>query len=288
MRRDIVRYWLTTLALTIVAGLLNAPASASGRQSSKPSPTNVQQGSKPSSKRPAKPKYRLRVTPETPQIISLRAKDAPLAEISADLARRLNVPVVLSEAMKKQHVTLAFKDFQLEAALRLLAPQVYIDYEISGDPSAQPKPLGIFLYGIDETQPPSSAVAQTNSVAIMVEGDTNDVASEAAAAEAKAKDPDSAAEQKDPISVSFENNLLSLRAHQQPLSVVLYQIAEKAGIPFDVRYDSPELVDADFSGLKLEEAVKRLSPNIRLYFRTDLQSSESKPLRVVLTAPAKS
>ena len=85
-----------------------------------------------------------------------------------------------------------------------------------------------------------------------------------------------------------------MRARKQPLSAVAYRIAMAVGVPFEMvnqsgepQRETSELVDVNFSNYTLEQAVQSLSPAVRLYVRTDLQSLETKPLRILLGPPAK-
>jgi hypothetical protein len=86
--------------------------------------------------------------------------------------------------------------------------------------------------------------------------------------------------------VKVERNTLSVRARKQPLVVVLAEIANKVDIPFEMKYESGDLVDVDFNSYTIDQAVRSLAPNIRLYMRTDLTSYENRPLRLVLVPPA--
>ena len=61
----------------------------------------------------------------------------------------LKVPVTLSPLLAKQTISLDFSGMNLEGALRLLAPQAYIDYVAGGD-DMQAKPLAIYLQGYNE------------------------------------------------------------------------------------------------------------------------------------------
>ncbi len=88
-----------------------------------------------------------------------------------------------------------------------------------------------------------------------------------------------------PLRVTFERNALTVKAKQQPLSVVLYKIANELGIPFDLKGDSGEVVDLDINKLPLEDAVVRMSQHVRLYVRVDLRLLERRPLLLVLAAP---
>jgi hypothetical protein len=161
----------------------------------------------------------------------------------------------------------------------MLAPLPYIDYELSGDGATQPRVLGIFLYAFNEEPPAHDAVAKGSEEAILITGNTE----EGTEAYEKEHQKDDA-----PLSVKFERNLVSVRARQQPLTVVLYEIASKVDIPFEMKYESSDLVDVNFSNYTLEQAARALSPNIRLYQRVNLTNYESTPLRLSLVQPANS
>jgi hypothetical protein len=223
----------------------------------------------------ATPLWSLKVTKKTPLSISLSSKNGSLTEIAAEISKRLKVPVILTGLMQKQRITQEFEGLPLEGALRLLAPQVYVDYEI-GDASGQPKPVGIYLQGMNEQPPAEAAVVKGDSEAILIEGNTEDGMDAT-----NVKD-----DERTPLRVTVEKNQLSVKARKQPLTAVLYEIASKVDIPFEMKYESNELVDVEFNNFTMEQAVRMLSPNIRLYQRTNLTSYEVRPLRLVLMSPA--
>jgi hypothetical protein len=224
----------------------------------------------------AKPLWNVKVTRKTPISISLSSKGGSLSEIAAEISTRLKVPVILTPLMQKQRLTQEFEAMPLEGALRLLAPQVYVDYEVNGDTSGQPKPVGIYLQGMNEQPPAEAAVVKGDSEAILIEGNT-----EEGLDATNVQDDD-----KTPLRVRVEKNQVSVKARKQPLTAVLYEIASKVDIPFEMKYESNELVDVDFNNFTMEQAVRLLSPNIRLYQRTNLTSYEVRPLRLVLVSPA--
>lgn len=223
------------------------------------------------------PAWRLRISSSTPATLTLRAVNAPLAEIAAELGRKLKVPVKLSQLMQSQKVTVSFSGLPLEGALRMLAPQVYVDYEIGGESYAQRKIIALYLYGLDEEPPSPSATVKGDSEVILIEGNTED--SDDSSPEKREEKDDK------PLRVTYVKNQLSVRALKQPLIVVLNEIANKMDVPFEMQHESHEVVDVDFSNLSVEQAVQSLSPNIRLFVRTDLQTYETRPLRLVLVAP---
>jgi hypothetical protein len=193
------------------------------------------------------------------------------------MGRKLKLPVILTPLMQKQRITLEFEGLPLEGALRLLAPQVYVDYEVSGDASGQPTPIGIYLQGLNEQPPAESTVVKGDSEAILIEGNTEDGLDTSASQQQQ---------EKQPVRVSVEKNQISVQARKQPLTSVLYEIASKVDIPFEMKYESTELVDVDFNNYTMEQVVRTLSPNIRLYQRTNLTNYEVRPLRLVLVSPA--
>ncbi len=279
-----IRERLLTLCTAIV--LLAASANASPvAQESKPRadkpvksgdatqkpPTREQSTEKPLEEG----KWRLRVSKGNPMSVTLAAVEAPVAEIASALGREFKVPVQLSPLMQKQTVTIEFSQLPLDAAVRLLAPQPYIDYEMGGD-FAQPQPLAIYLHALNEPPPSLTAAIKSSSEAILIEGDTEEGTNAAVK------------EEEQPLTVSYAKNQLSVRAQKQPLIVVLYKVANALSVPFDLRHDSTEVVDVNFSNQPLDQAVRSLSPAIRLYYRTDLQTFETMPLRLALLAPAKS
>jgi hypothetical protein len=160
----------------------------------------------------------------------------------------------------------------------LLAPAVYIDYEINRSPGAQPQPVGIYLHGYEDPAPAINAAIPSSSEVILIEGNTEDLVEGSKPAEQP---------EEEPLQVSFERNALTVKAKKQVLSVVLYKIASELGIPFEMRADSTDVVDLDINKMPLEDAILRLSPQVRLYVRADLQRMERRPFRMVLVAPDK-
>ena len=218
-----------------------------------------------------KKRYKLRITKGEIMGISLKADKAKLSEIAADLSKRLGAQVILGPNMAREAITTEFYDLPLEAALRLLVPRVYIDYEIKGN--AQPVMLGVFLMDYNDPEPAASAVVQGSSQAMMFEGNTEDEA-----------DPvENAAD--DPLQVELDDNHLTIKSKKQPLVVVVLTIAELLGVPAEIKYESAEIVDTEIKDTPFEDAITRLSPNIRLYVRADLSRSKRTALRLALLPP---
>lgn len=218
--------------------------------------------------------FKLKVAKGAVRAINLKADKALVAEIAARLGKEFDVPVLLSPVMQKAKVTIDFVELPLETALRMIAPQPYVDYELSGDGSTLPKVVAIYLYAVNEPPPAESAVVRGDSEAILISGDTEE------GTDAEKKDQEDKA-----LSVKMERNQLTVHARKQPLTAVLSEIASKVDIPFEMKYDSNEVVNIDVSNATMEQVVRTLSPNIRLYQRTDLQTYETRPLRLVLTQP---
>ena len=222
----------------------------------------------------AKGKFTLKVVSGHASAVDLKANAASVAEIAAKLSKEFEIPVLLSPVMQKARVSIEFESMPLEGAVRMIAPQPYADYEISGDGSTMAKLVALYLYALNEPPPSESAVVRGDSEAILISGNTEE------GTEAAAKD-----EQETSLSVKIERNQFTVRARKQPLTAVLYEIASKVDIPFEMKYDSSEVVNVDLNNATIEQVVRTLSPNIRLYQRTDLQTYETRPLRLVLAQP---
>ena len=69
---------------------------------------------------------------------------------------------------------------------------------------------------------------------------------------------------------------------------MLLKIGEQLAIPVDIQEQTVSLVDTEISKLPVEDAVRQLSPNIRLFMRADLTRAEKRALRLVLHEPPKS
>ncbi len=219
----------------------------------------------------AKKKYTLRITKGDITGVSLKADKAKMSEIAADLGKQLGTKVILGPTMTKEAITVEFSDLAIEPAMRLLAPHAYIDYEIRAN--AQPTLMGIFLMGQEDPTPDKSAVVQGSTQAMMIEGNTEDVTEQAAA------------ERDDPLQVDLDDDHITIKSKKQALQAVVLTIAEVLEVPAEIKYDSNEIVDTEVKDVLYEDAIARLSPNIRLYMRADLTRSLRTPLRITLVPP---
>jgi hypothetical protein len=80
---------------------------------------------------------------------------------------------------------------------------------------------------------------------------------------------------------------LTVKAKQQPLPLVMLKIGEELGVPVDIQNERMDPIDANISKLPLEDVVRQLSPNIKLFYRADLTRAENRALRIVLAEPVK-
>lgn len=212
--------------------------------------------------------------------VSLRAEKAKLVEVAAELSKKIKTQVFVGPTMQNETVSIEFRDLTLEPAMQLMAPAVFIDYEIDTGSGAPGKPLGIYFYGANQGEPPVTAVVPGTTQSLLVEGDTEDGV-EPTTEEAKKK------LEEQPLRIQFANNILSVKAKKQPLTLVLLKIGEELGIPVDIQFESTDLVDTEITKQSVEDAVRKLSPNIKLFLRADLTHSERRALRLVLTDPSK-
>ena len=228
-----------------------------------------------------KPPYTLTVKTRPILNISLKAEKANINEVAQDLSKRLKIPVFLGTERQKEPLTIEFSELMLEPALQLLSPTVYVDYEVDTGSQNPPRALGIFLFDANQGEPPVSAVVNGSMQSMLIEGNTEDGIEPESDEEKKKK------EEEDLLRVTYLNYQLSVKAKQQPLPLVLLKIGETIGIPVDIQDEKMEMVDANISKLSVEDAVRQLSPNIKLFVRADLSRSERRPLRLILTLPPK-
>ena len=227
--------------------------------------------------KPAAKSWSVRMSKTAPYTFTVKARESSLPEIAEELSRLTKVPVTLSPIIAKQKVSLDFAGLNLEATLRMLAPQCYVDYVAGGEGGGEPKPLALYLQGANERPPSTTATVRGASEAILIEGDTE----EGTDSESQRK-----REEEDPLRVTWADNQLSVRARKQPLTVVLFKIASEVGVPFEMRHESAELVDVEFQNYPLDQAFRSLSPGVRFFYRVDLQTFQVQPLRLALMPPA--
>jgi len=237
------------------------------------------QAAKPKEERAAtKPAFTLKVKAKPILNLSLKAEKAKLADVTEQLSRNLKIPVFLGQGMEKQLISVEFSELTLEPAMQLLAPEVYIDYEINMAAGNQPRPLGIFFYAANQSEPPANAVVRGNNQSLLIEGNTEDGVEPQTDEEKKKLE-------EQPLQVLFEDDFLTVRAKHQPLALVLLKIGDELGIPVDISSESSEIVDMVINKLPVEDAIRRLSPNVKLFMRAVLQHAERRALRLVLGGP---
>lgn len=272
MKRTVFCHYATGLALAVLVCL----GSAAGAFAQKPT---TPQAETKQAKVAAKPSFVLTVKTQPILNISLKAEKAKVSDVAQELARRLKIPVQLGKHRQDELLTVEFSELTLEPALQLLAPQVYVDYEVDTG-KMMPKPLGIYLFDANQGEPPLTAVVNGSTQSMLIEGNTEDGVGEESD-EAKAK------LEEQPLRITFENNLLTVKARKQPLPVVLLKIGEEIGIPVEIQDQAITIIDTQISKLPVEDVVRQLSPNIRLFLRADLTRADKRALRLVLAeAPA--
>jgi hypothetical protein len=252
----------------------SAPVGPETKPVEKPEPNNASNQSAQPNKE-TKPPFTLSVTEDQIIGITLKARDATVKEIAAELSKRLRIPIAMTPIVEKHRVTVNFSDLVLEPAMQQLAPQVFIDYEIETASGKPPRPLGIFLQGYNEPPPADNAVVKGNSDAIIIEGDTEDTG--------EANDQDGDQE----LKVKYEKGELTVIAKKQPVIVVLYGIANELGIPLQVINEIVDPISVNIQKASVESALQQLNQNIRLYVRADLMTQERRPLRLVLVGQDK-
>ena len=106
--------------------------------------------------------------------ISLKAEKAKMSEVSQELSKKLKTPIFLGPERQNELITVEFSELTLEPALQLMSPTVYVDYEIDTGSGELPKPLGIFFYDANQSEPPANAVVTGTGQSMLIEGNTED------------------------------------------------------------------------------------------------------------------
>ena len=262
------------LRLALFATISVSGAQAVAAQTADPKPPAAAEKKTEEAKDPKLP-FTLRITDDQIIGISLKAQDVRLKEIATELSKRLKIPILLTPIVEKHMVTVNFSDLVIEPAMQMLAPQVFIDYEIDTTPGKQPRPVAIYLQGYNERPPADNAVVKAVSDIMVIEGDTEE------GLESKKE------EEEEDLKITFEKGQLSVKSKKQPLVVVLYGIANQLGIPLEVKKEVTDLVTVNINKSSVESALQELGPNIRLYLRADLLVGDRRPLRLVLVGPDK-
>ena len=204
--------------------------------------------------------WRVRVKRESTFFLTVRANEAPLSPIAAELSRQLKVPVILSRVMQKQLVTLDFQNLALESALQAIAPLPSIHYELQGN--SAPICREIFLNAYNEPVPVPKL--ENQGISFIMEGDTENAGDR----------------KEDPLQIGYRNQRLSVKVKKQSLTAVLDRMAMQMGVNFTMKQDSDELVDLDVKEMSLEEAIAYFPPTVHLHVRKDLQRFNMVPLLV--------
>ena len=269
---------ITLIALLCFAAFTQAVAQ---RPAPEPDTKQVAKEAKPAdAKTGAKLPYTLTVKTRPILNVSLKAEKAKMSEVAQELSKKLKTPVFLGPLRQNELITVEFSELTLEPALQLMSPTVYVDYEIDTGSGAPPKPLGIFFYDLNQGEPPATAVVSGTNQSMLIEGNTEDGV-EPESDEAKKK------LEEQPLRITYENGLLSVKAKKQPLILVLLKIGEELGIPVDIQIQNSSEVDTEISKLPVEDVVRQLSPHIRLFVRADLTRADKRALRLVLAEPPK-
>ena len=284
---------LTIFSITAIhLGLLQTPATQSNPPKAPAAqqqpPVTQKSNSKavPTKARPAAPKrptFRVDTITTPYMAVSVHARKAPITEVTAEISKQLKVPVVLAPKIRQELVTTDFDSFPLDAALRLLAPKVIIDYVITGGEGPVPskkEAVAVYLMALGESPSREGPYVVNKTGAQLVVGNVYATEEEEKAAlELK----------KVMLQVTEQNGIFDVRAEKQYLTDVLQEIADKANIPFSVvttdggQKELDQIVTWDIKAVTLEQLTRGWLPNgIRLYSRVDLQSYVEKPMRLTI------
>ena len=279
MKRTVLFHYAKRISLIALLCFAAFTVSIAQKPASATDTKQVTKEAKPADTKPG-PKLPFTLTVKTRPIlnISLKAEKAKMSEVSQELSKKLKTPIFLGPERQNELITVEFSELTLEPALQLMSPTVYVDYEIDTGSGEPPKPLGIFFYDANQGEPPATAVVTGTGQSMLIEGNTEDGVQ---------PEGEEAKKDEEPLRVTYENKLLSVKAKKQPLSLVLLKIGEELGIPVDLQTQNLTEVDTEISKLPVEDVVRQLSPHIRLFVRADLTRAEKRALRLVYAEPVK-
>ena len=279
MKRTVLFHYAKRISLIALLCFAAFTVSIAQKPASATDTKQVTKEAKPADTKPG-PKLPFTLTVKTRPIlnISLKAEKAKMSEVSQELSKKLKTPIFLGPERQNELITVEFSELTLEPALQLMSPTVYVDYEIDTGSGEPPKPLGIFFYDANQGEPPATAVVTGTGQSMLIEGNTEDGVQ---------PEGEEAKKDEEPLRVTYENKLLSVKAKKQPLSLVLLKIGEELGIPVDLQTQNLTEVDTEISKLPVEDVVRQLSPHIRLFVRADLTRAEKRALRLVYAEPIK-
>ena len=165
--------------IRLMVGLMLLSAfNAFGQEAPKPEadakvPVKTEPAKQQSEKVANKPQFSLSVKTKPILNFSLKAEKVKLVDIAAEMSRRLKTPVLVGPTLQNEVISIEFSDLTLEPAMQLMAPAVYIDYEIETGSGMPPKPLGIYFWATTGEPSLSAAVAGSNQ-SLLIEGDTEE------------------------------------------------------------------------------------------------------------------
>ena len=210
-----------------------------------------------------RPLFQLDVVRDRGVAVTLQATDARLVDVVDDLGRRLGAPITLAPGLVNERVRVSFSGLPLESALAALAPRAYVDYEVRA--AQDPRAREIHLTSADERAPE----ARGSVAGMLISGHTEDIGGTP----------------NDPITLALDGDRLSLSVRAQPLAVVLRILGETLNVPVDLDAEGAQLLNVDLRLLRVEDAVLRLSPDLRLQVRADLYRGTRTITRIALARP---
>src|SRR5262245_56365039 len=222
--------------------------------------------------------------------LTLRATDVPLSDIAAELAARLKLPITVEPELRRLPVTADFDRRDLVSALRLLSSRgrVFVDYEVTRGGSLG-RMVAVFFQS-DTSDSPPLPVGKDQSEIHVIAGNPEDGEP---ANRPSAQAPTPRRTQPPPLEVKVENDRLTVRARQQPLISIVYEVAGQLGASVSVDRATPSLqellttpVDVQLESADIETGVLGLSPAVHLYVRRDQSGGSTRILRITLVESA--
>lgn len=228
------------------------------------------------------------LTMEGSQVVHSRAVKAPLSLVARRLSEVLKVPVKVSPDLSKVVLSFgALKQASLTELLLQVTPDSYLDTRESW--GADPKLVGIVLGGElsaasadDDAMPAGMLVEGHTDEELVAENETRPVSP------GKPPSPTPTPAPEDPegpfLRVTKEpGGRISVRARDQGLGAVLFQVAQAYGVRFDMRVsEAPTLPELSISSALPSDLPGILGPGVGLTVRRNIATGEERALRFFL------
>jgi hypothetical protein len=230
------------------------------------------------------------LTMEGTRVVQALAGKAPLSLVARRISETLKVPVQVSPDLSKTVVSFgALKQASLTELLLQVTPAAYLDTRESW--GADPELVSIVLGGAlsalsadDEPAPAGMLVEGHTDEELVGETDTQPDSPEKRPSPSPTPTPTPEDPEGPFLRVWKEaGGRISVRAREQSLGTVLFQIAQTYGVRFDMRVSEAAIIpDLSISAALPSDLPGILGAGVGLLVRRNATTGEERPLRLFL------